>query len=442
MNTKHLLLTLSLGLGWVLTAHPVAAYEADNASTPTLWAITDPAERVAADKKRRGDYYANRIKFFLEENATTVTKGGAVFIGDSITNGFPIDVAFAGRAVYNRGIGGDRIEGVLERLDCCVIVPAPSQIHVMIGANDVLTPDEYRDGNLGPGYDRLLRAIKDVAPQARITAYTMLPMNESVKSITKTCLEDIVTANKQLRDVCEKLDVTLVDMYADFATPAGEFRKGLTDDGVHLNLLGFLTWLDHIATTFDGVRLYPVWKNLAPRWATFGADTISITGCNEARTLNSLILYRNTEGTTPRATTGTPDDKGAEIIVENDTVTSMTTKGNMAMPPPPGYVISAVGAQREWLLRYAQPGAKIVLAPDSKTITRTTAKATPTNHREWYDEARAKLMNKLCVQNISPKKLKLYEACADALQPTLGLATDDGIKAIIEQIEAIDAQEE
>jgi len=54
----------------------VCGYQADKASTPTLWKL-NKTERIAKDRYRRGDHYANRMKTFLEEDITT---GGIFFL--------------------------------------------------------------------------------------------------------------------------------------------------------------------------------------------------------------------------------------------------------------------------------------------------------------------------------------------------------------------------
>ena len=400
---KHYGVIFASALFCVLGAQSSLAYQADNASTETLWKIPDQAARVEADKKRRGEYYANRIKFFLEENQTSMTQGGVVFVGDSITNRFPIAEAFAGKSVYNRGIGGDRIEGVLERLDCSVIALKPREIHVMIGTNDVLWPVDYRNGELGPGYIRLFNSLKSVAPQAKIIAYTVLPIDKKQDRLG-TCVKDAKTANEQLRKVCSEMKIELKDTYSVCANGEGNFRPGLSVDGVHLSLAGYLNWLELILNSSE--EKFDVWKNLAPLWAQTGADTCEISRKNAYRSLNTLILYCKDKNTTLTSTC--TNQWGLEVLVENDTVTSVSTKGNMPLPPAPGYVLSAVGNQREWLASHAFVGTKLKLVNNAKAVTVVTSE--PKNAEEWYARLRGKMLTKMasCKNEAELAKLKPY----------------------------------
>lgn len=356
------LITMSTFLGLTLCGHVAGAYEADNASTPTLWALPQ-TQRVAADTARRGTYYGNRINDFLEENKTAV-KGGTVFLGDSLTNQFPIAKAFAGKNVYNRGIGGDRIEGILERLDCSVITLEPTLIFVMIGANDVLWPVDYRNGNLAPGYERLFASLKAVAPQATVIAFTMPPIDKHQDRLG-TCIADNLVGNAQLKTVCTNRGIELRDTFSALVNAEGNYRKGMSTDGVHLSLDGYLVWLEFIVQTTD--EKYAVWKNLAADYAPLAAETWDITGINAYRWNHTLILFRNEAGARP---TTNANQWGYEVQVVDGKVTLMSAAGNMAVPAwPGGYVLSGIDETHTWLQTKAHIGANVTLSPDLKKVT-------------------------------------------------------------------------
>lgn len=383
--------------GEVRAQEEVRTFQADKADTATLWQLPE-ADRLAADKARRGEYYANRIKFFLEENATTATKGGTVFVGASGVERCPLDMAFPGKAVYNRGIGGDRIEGVLERLDCTVIALAPKEIFVMVGSNDVTWPADYRKGNLRIGYERLFRALKAVAPQARIVATSLTPIDKRADRLG-TCIEELRIANGHMRDVAEEMGLEYIDLYAKLVSDKGLLRPGLASDGVHFSLAGYVEWFDMLG--LELAAKFEMWRNIAPHWALYASDTCAITGRNEYRAMDSLILYRSDADTT-RPSTRT-NEWGWEVMVRDDTVTSAASIGNMRVPKAPGYVLSGIGPQKDWLVTHAHIGAKLKLAGDAKSVSVKLQE--PTTPEEWYRHCRSRFLIALS-KHTNPDELR------------------------------------
>ena len=66
-----------------------------------------------------------------------------VFLGDSITDGWPLDKYFPGKPYVNRGIGGQTTPQMLVRFREDVINLQPSVLIILAGTNDIA-------GNSGP----------------------------------------------------------------------------------------------------------------------------------------------------------------------------------------------------------------------------------------------------------------------------------------------------
>ena len=83
-------------------------------------------------------YYENKCLAFSLENAN-YSKGQIIFIGDSITDGYPLDSYYGdlNLKTYNRGIGGDRTSGVYRRLKVSLYDLKPTKVILMIGINDI-----------------------------------------------------------------------------------------------------------------------------------------------------------------------------------------------------------------------------------------------------------------------------------------------------------------
>ena len=66
-----------------------------------------------------------------------------IFYGDSITNAWPLAEFFPGKSILNRGIGGDNIYGLYDRLNEDVLPYSPERVFMMIGINGI-EEDEKR----------------------------------------------------------------------------------------------------------------------------------------------------------------------------------------------------------------------------------------------------------------------------------------------------------
>jgi hypothetical protein len=84
---------------------------------------------------------------------------------------------------------------------------------------------------------------------------------------------------------------------------------------------------------------------------------LAVSGINRPRSAGELIIY------TPefhRTTLTTPD--GIEAIVRKNRVVNIEDKRGSRLIPVDGYVISASGAAREWILKNLRTGARVELS--------------------------------------------------------------------------------
>jgi len=228
---------------------------------PPAWApyqSLPTEERIADARRRRGDYYANRLKLFMEEMDET-QPGGTVFLGDSITEQFPLRQAFAGKNVINRGIGGDKINGLRERLDVCVTSLKPETIYVLIGANDVFAGIYDSDEVLAEDYQSLLREIQYCAPGADITVFSVLPAG--LGFVDKN--PRIHQFNVILEPIVEAEGLKYIDLHPHLGDERGELKKSFTVEGIHLTLDGYYAWLGAFLSPDE---FYQAAVNLAPLW--------------------------------------------------------------------------------------------------------------------------------------------------------------------------------
>ncbi|MCK7487993.1 MAG: GDSL-type esterase/lipase family protein [Bacillus subtilis] len=104
-------------------------------------------------------------------------KGGVVFLGDSITDLYPLQTYFPERVLINRGIGGDTTTGLLERLDDTVIVLEPTVLVLLIGVNDLSLGRSVEA--IAADYATILDRLKTALPDLVIYVVSVYPVNGS-----------------------------------------------------------------------------------------------------------------------------------------------------------------------------------------------------------------------------------------------------------------------
>ena len=187
-------------------------------------------------------YYDQKCNMFALENAN-LAHGQIVFIGDSITDGCALDNYYSALspATYNRGIGGDNTEGVLNRLKISLFHIKPSKIVLMIGINDI-------NGNVSnqkilENYDEILTQIKAELPDTQVFCVSILPINNDLESYTlinvdKTT-ERVLEINPEIKKLAEEHGYQFVDVFDEFADENRHLYKELSPDGIHLNDPGY-----------------------------------------------------------------------------------------------------------------------------------------------------------------------------------------------------------
>lgn len=87
------------------------------------------------------EFYETRDRWVEIKNyrsiRATVGEVRNIFYGDSITNAWPLHEFFPGRSILNRGLGGDNIYGLYDRLQEDVLAYRPKRVFLMIGINGI-----------------------------------------------------------------------------------------------------------------------------------------------------------------------------------------------------------------------------------------------------------------------------------------------------------------
>jgi lysophospholipase L1-like esterase len=206
-----------------------------------------PFAVVAAADSRRG--------VFDMHNDALLAHGApvdAVFIGDSITDMWALDVYFRGASggyVVNRGIGGDRTTFVRRRFAADVAQLRPQLAVIEIGVNNTWDLDVWWDPALirtpGDIENEIVVDIEAMVQAARgagaaVALCSILPTDIPFNGNNAARNRLIARSNDRLKELAAREGATYVDYHCHLAAEDGlTLRSGLADDGLHPHTAGY-----------------------------------------------------------------------------------------------------------------------------------------------------------------------------------------------------------
>lgn len=174
-------------------------------------------------------------------------KAQLVFLGDSITAGWGRqkeiwDKAFGAYTPVNFGIGGDRTQHVLWRIENGELDGIkPKAVVLMIGTNNSST--DPADG-IARGITKIVETIRAKQPQAKILLLAVFPRGE--KPSPNPGREKLAEVNKTIAKLDDGKHVFFLDIGPKFLEPDGTIAKAVMPDFLHLSAEGYQRWADAI----------------------------------------------------------------------------------------------------------------------------------------------------------------------------------------------------
>ena len=197
---------------------------------------------IAMAQANQDPYYARRATLFDE---LPIGKKDIVMLGNSLTDGCEFNELLNNRHVKNRGIVGDIVQGLIDRIDP-IIKGQPKKLFILTGVNDI-SHDVSAD-SIARAMEKLIIMVKQGSPRTKIYLQSLLPFNNDVREwkLLKGRDHVVVEANALLEQVARRHGVTWINLYPLFADGQGHLRADLTNDGLHLMGKGYLIWRDAI----------------------------------------------------------------------------------------------------------------------------------------------------------------------------------------------------
>lgn len=191
---------------------------------------------------------------FDEENILLKQCGvklDAVYIGDSLTAGWPVENLLRDLFPHavNRGVGGDSARFLKERLEADVLQLHPRHVALMIGTNDIAHRFGYDDDDkIAADYrsdmDNIMSRLAQTDAVCFIGTIPPViqeflddaPRSESVMYHRKKAL--IPRMNEAVKDLAKQHGMHLADYHTHFSDENGVIPKSFFADSCHFNAKG------------------------------------------------------------------------------------------------------------------------------------------------------------------------------------------------------------
>lgn len=165
-----------------------------------------------------------------------ISPGDIVFVGNSITERFPMNEMFGSVKVKNRGIGSNSTAHVLNRIGP-IARAKPSKIFIEVGINDLAFKVPLQ--TILANFKSIVDTIRAYSPSTGIYIQSILPTTGPDHYL----MPEIIDLNDELKSICEEMYVTLIDTYTPFVADR-QMDTALTTDGTHLNYQGYKKYVD------------------------------------------------------------------------------------------------------------------------------------------------------------------------------------------------------
>ena len=178
----------------------------------------------------------NRVSEF---NSLPEKTHSVIFLGNSITRRGPWQELFPFLRISNRGVGGDVLKGMYNRLDD-ITANEPVAIYLMGGINDITNPSKTVD-EIWKDYEKLIDKITKDIPDAFLFVQSTLPVSAE-RDKDNLINPKVVELNKYLKAAAEKYKYRYIDVASALSDDNGFLKPDYTLDGLHLAADGYFVW--------------------------------------------------------------------------------------------------------------------------------------------------------------------------------------------------------
>ena len=190
------------------------------------------------------------ISLLTEENTTFTNpyevkvnpNDNFLFLGDSITDFYPLEEYYDNLPVVNSGIAGNKTTDILSDMQTRVYQYNPTKVFLLIGTNDLDSNAEDIVVTTFNNIKEIVREIKENRGDATIYVESVYPVNSTIENnvANNRTNKKIKSLNKRLFDYCDGKNCDYINLYDDLVDEDGNLKEEYTEDGLHLNTLGYV----------------------------------------------------------------------------------------------------------------------------------------------------------------------------------------------------------
>lgn len=165
-----------------------------------------------------------------------------LFLGDSITELYPLEEYYDNLPVVNSGISGNKTTDILNDMKTRVYQYNPTKVFLLIGTNDLNSTDEDIVDVTFDNIKEIINEIKENRSNATIYVESVYPVNSVIENnvVTNRTNKKVKELNKKLSNYCDEESCEYINLYDDLIDEEGNLKTEYTEDGLHLNSLGYV----------------------------------------------------------------------------------------------------------------------------------------------------------------------------------------------------------
>ena len=222
--------------------------KAEAPKAPAPAPVAAPAGSAVVPEPRPGAWIRQHEAFLERGRRGEVD---LLFLGDSITAGWNGAGAiwsryYAPRKAANFGIGGDRTQHVLWRLDNGEVdAIRPKVVVLMIGTNNI---GRNAEDEVAEGVKAVVDRVRSKLPDAKVLLLGVFPRGSNRDKTVPTVGPDprVARINARLAAFDDGRAVRYLDIGVAFLDDAGQVSRAIMPDFLHLNRKGYQLWADAI----------------------------------------------------------------------------------------------------------------------------------------------------------------------------------------------------
>ncbi|MDO8971048.1 MAG: GDSL-type esterase/lipase family protein, partial [Saprospiraceae bacterium] len=119
----------------------------------------------------------------------------------------------------------------------------PKKVFLLIGVNDLVFGNSVSE--IETVYREIVQKIRTASPDTELFLQSLLPVNNDSKK-TGTNNEKILELNTRIIQIARDFSVPYLDIATPLKDADGNLGAKFSEDGMHLNGLGYLVWKKEI----------------------------------------------------------------------------------------------------------------------------------------------------------------------------------------------------